>query len=139
MKTYLSATEVARVFGITARQVRRYCELGELRGAVKKKNVWRIPTTADERLRRAKPSKQVVERRDVDSVSKEKRDDALKKLGIIGAFKEFRETPYGRSLTQKQAIRAFTAGEGISTRTFHRWFFHYKENGILGLVDTRGK
>jgi len=117
----------------------RYCGNGELRGAVMKKGVWRIPTTADERLRGVQAPRQIIERRDTDSVSKHQRDNALRKLGIIGAFREFRDTPYGRSLTQRQAIRAFAAGEEISTRTFHRWLFRYKQDGLLGLIDTRSK
>ncbi|MDR1592463.1 MAG: helix-turn-helix domain-containing protein [Prevotellaceae bacterium] len=44
---YLTGKEAGEKWGITARMVNYYCSAGRIPGAVKKGNLWLIPTDAE--------------------------------------------------------------------------------------------
>ena len=44
---FLTATEIASIWGITPRMITNYCENGRIKGAVKKGRFWLIPSTAE--------------------------------------------------------------------------------------------
>lgn len=43
---YLTGKEIGEKWGITARMVNYYCSAGRIKGAVKKGNLWLVPTNA---------------------------------------------------------------------------------------------
>jgi len=69
------------------------------------------------------------------NVPANKRNKALKQLGLIQEFAGFVKT-IGR--TRSEALGVFCSQKSISKRTFQRWLAKYKAQGLIGLVDTRG-
>ena len=47
---YLTVKEVGEKWGITGRMVTYYCEAGRIGGAVKKGNLWLVPSDAEKPL-----------------------------------------------------------------------------------------
>ena len=43
---YLTVKEVGEMWGITGRMVTYYCEAGRIDGAIKKGNLWLVPSKA---------------------------------------------------------------------------------------------
>jgi len=74
----------------------------------------------------------IDELRDVPA---DKRDKALKRLGLIQEFAGFIKMS-GRA--RSEAIAVFCVQKCIHIRTFQRWLARYKTQGLIGLVDTRG-
>jgi len=44
---YLTVKEAGEKWGITARMVNYYCSYGRIKGAIKKGNLWLVPTSAE--------------------------------------------------------------------------------------------
>lgn len=44
---YLTVKEAGEKWGITARMVNYYCSTGRIAGAIKKGNLWLVPSDAD--------------------------------------------------------------------------------------------
>ena len=44
---YLTVKEVGEMWGITGRMVTYYCEAGRIDGAIKKGNLWLVPSDAE--------------------------------------------------------------------------------------------
>ena len=47
---YLTVKEIGEKWGITGRMVSYYCEAGRIKGAVKKGNLWLIPSDSEKPL-----------------------------------------------------------------------------------------
>jgi len=47
---YLTVKEIGEKWGLTGRMVTYYCEAGQIRGALKKGNLWFVPIDADKPL-----------------------------------------------------------------------------------------
>ena len=47
---YLTVKEAGEKWGVTARMVNYYCSAGQIRGAVKKGNLWLVPAETEKPL-----------------------------------------------------------------------------------------
>lgn len=58
-----------------------------------------------------------------------------KAKGRLGTLKQL-----GRYISRKAGtIQSFAKRQNVPLRTLHRWRANYRKNGILGLVDKRGR
>lgn len=48
---YLTASEIANIWGISSRRVRTLCKEGRVKGAITKGNLWLIPNNAEKPLK----------------------------------------------------------------------------------------
>jgi len=132
MSDYLTIEKAAELMGCTKRHIRRMCIDGELPGAIKNGSYWQIPVTADLRLARSEPGGKLS--RELRGVPEKKRKEAISRLGIVVDFERFAATIEKRC----KAAELFAARHGIGLRTLQRWVGKYREQGLAGLVDTRG-
>jgi len=139
MRTMLEISDAAVKLGVTERHLRRLCDEGRLSGAAKINNRWQVPADADPRLcdqnREVTPSADTL----LDMPEK-KKNEALLKLAAIGEFETFcgkfiRAGSGGRS----DAITVFASQKKIPARSLARWISKYRDQGFVGLVDSRGK
>ncbi len=138
MTKYLDIKQVAKICGLTKRHVRRMCQRGELAGAVKNNGCWQVPTTADARLAGITTPRQLSKVSDIEQVPAHKRDEALRRLGLINQFSTYAAGIIRAGGTQRQAFGEFAAANSVAIRSFHRWITRYKREGLIGLVDSRG-
>ncbi len=133
---YLDIKTAAELLGQTARHVRRLCREGKLAGAERAGGKWRIPTTAE-------PALAVAESKDHDpaelaAIAKHKRDEAVRRLGIIKDFEEFAARCSSSCISKNKALDLYVATHNIKKRTLQRCMSKYMHQGLIGLVDTRG-
>lgn len=127
------------MLGVTERHMRRMCSAGKFSGAVKDGKDWNIPLTAD--IKRlacvyACDSKITAE---LNRVSRPKREDAMRRLGLIQSFEKFSADFVRDGGNRTKAINCFCSGQDINWRSFMRWISDYRDQGIIGLVDKRGR
>jgi putative transposase len=80
--------------------------------------------------------KKPVNTEELANVPASKRDEAIRRLGIIQQFNQFHRQ---NEATKSDAIDLFVAGNQELTRTtLYRWLAKYHQQGLLGLVDKRG-
>jgi putative transposase len=77
--------------------------------------------------------------RDIQNLPADKREYALKKLGIIQEFEKFSATHIHNGGTRREALCKYAALEGVGERTIKRWIMKYHQQGLRGLVDSRGR
>ena len=75
---------------------------------------------------------------DIQNLPSNKREYALKKLGIIHEFEKFSTEYIHNNGTRTEALGVYAAREGVGERTIKRWIMKYHQQGLLGLVDLRG-
>ena len=77
---------------------------------------------------------------DIQNLPADKQEDAIKKLGIIHRFEKFSSAHIRNGGTRTEAFVKYSAQPGvrISERTIKRWIMKYHQQGLLGLVDSRG-
>lgn len=75
---------------------------------------------------------------DIQNLPADKREDALKKLGIIQEFEKFSGAHIRHNGTRTEALGVYAAQMGVGERTIKRWIMKYHQQGLLGLVDLRG-
>lgn len=75
---------------------------------------------------------------DIQNLPADKREHALKKLGIIQLFEKFSCAHIHNKGTRTEALSKYAAREGISERTIRRWIMKYHRQGLRGLADLRG-
>jgi putative transposase len=77
---------------------------------------------------------------DIQNLPADKQEDAIKKLGIIHRFEKFSSAHICNGGTRTEAFVKYSAQPGvrISERTIKRWIIKYHQQGLLGLVDSRG-
>jgi len=138
MASYVTIQEAAQQGKMSPRQVRRLCASGELPGARKVQGVWEIPATADARLARAAMPTVGGEQVDLDGVPLNKRDGALRKLGVIQGCGERVASHVRNGGRAADALAVCVAEYGIDRATFFRWRGRYRGQGVMGLVDSRG-
>ncbi len=132
MSEYLDIKKAAELFGWTRRHVCRLCEDGNLPGAVKVGGHWKIPRTADPRL--AMPEN-LPNLNELHNIPANKRDEALRCLGVIRDFERFVDAFAGK---RSGALAIYVTQEKVTKRSLERWMAKYRTQGLLGLVDTRG-
>jgi len=138
MTKYIDIEQVVKICGWTKRHVRRMCQCGELAGAVKKNGSWRVPVTADPRLAGIAIPNQLTRLADIEQVPAHKRDEALKRLGLINQFNTYVGGIIRAGGNRRQAFGEFAGANGVGIRTLHRWIEKYRRAGLIGLVDSRG-
>jgi len=131
---YLNVKEAATHLGITEQHVRRKCENGILH-AVKENGRWKIDPNSHPRLVESIETRELIDTAELLDVPANKRQKAIRRLGLIRAFEEFASAFGGR---RGEAISKFAAEYKIGKRSLYRWIVKYRDQGLLGLVDTRG-
>lgn len=138
MTNFLDIPAAARKLGVTPRHLRRLCKAGELTGAQKNFGRWEVPVTADAQLAGVKTAEQLSDSDELARLPRHKREQALKRLGLIKGFDRFAPGYLALGHTRSQALTVFAAQHKIALRSFQRWMSKYREFGLIGLVDTRG-
>ncbi|MCK9243646.1 MAG: transposase domain-containing protein [Dehalococcoidales bacterium] len=137
MNDFLDITETATRLGKTERHIRRMCLEGKLRGAVKDGSDWRIPLAADARLSccagKAEEADQLLD------VPAKKRNEALTRLGLVQEAEKYCSLAVREGRPRTAALDEFAAAKGVPIRTLQRWTAAYKDGGLIGLVDNRGR
>lgn len=129
---YVDIPTAARLMSIPKRTLQRQCKSGEL-DAIKNDRQWMIHRSVDPRLHLTSETADTADR--LQAVPPAKRQQALKKLGVIKQFEYFEQN----FATRKQAVQMFCQQQDFTPRTFYRWLSDYKQSGLIGLVDTRGR
>jgi putative transposase len=77
---------------------------------------------------------------DIQNLPADKQEDAIKKLGIIHRFEKFSSEHIRNGGTRTEAFVKYSAQPGVRVgeRTIKRWITKYHQQGLLGLVDSRG-
>jgi len=75
---------------------------------------------------------------DIQNLPADKREDAIKKLGIIHRFEKISSEHIRNGGTRTEALGIYAAQTGVGERTIKRWIMKYHRQGLLGLVDLRG-
>ena len=135
----LTVKQVSEIFGKSGRHIRRMCDAGQLPGSEKIGDNWLIPADADSRLA-AVAASGMIDTSCLADVSAEKRDAALARLGLVQEFERFcvafmRNESKGRC----EAVEVFCSSHKIARRTFERHMERWRKEGLVGLVDSRGK
>jgi len=138
MDTYVTSEEASAALKVSNRHIERMCRNGTLAGARKQGRLWTIPITADARLGRCVPA---AERLDMDAwmqVPEPKRNDALRKRGLLKLFETFSAHHVSGGGYRSHAMAVFCSEKDLRQTSLKRWIKKYREGGILALADTRG-
>ncbi len=136
--TTVNIKKAAHLLGYTGQHVRRLCITRELRGAFKHGRSWRIPVSAHPKLSGVKRPDDLSRELDMLDIPANKKDAALKRLGLIREFEGYaaRMVQGGKSRTESKQL--FCSSHTIGVRSLSRWLTLYRDQGLIGLVDTRG-
>ncbi len=118
--------------------IRKRCMAGDLPGAVKRGGCWQIPATADVRLCTGRVAGQKIDGDEFRSIPVDKRDEALRKLGVVQAFEQYSGGVVRNGGLRSEAMIVFCEREQISPASLKRWSKAFRERGLAGLVDNRG-
>ncbi|MGD0077059.1 MAG: DNA-binding domain-containing protein [Sedimentisphaerales bacterium] len=134
----LTVTEAANRLGYCIGRVQQLAAQNKLPGAFKRNGDWQIP--ADSHPNLISDSSLVARNsEELKDIAAPKRDEAIKRLGIIAECEKFAAAYKREGKNRLDAIIDFATQKQIPVRTLHRWISLYKEQGILGLVDKRGR
>jgi putative transposase len=139
MTEFLSVSDAAIRLGCSERHIQRMCIEGKLPGAGGEGGIWSIPVTAHLKLANDSIQK-LTESGELLNVPNHKREKALKRLGIVQealtlSIKWQRE---GRKQREALSYYCRTHSPALGLRSLQRWVRHWKEEGLVGLIDTRG-
>jgi putative transposase len=84
----------------------------------------------------------ITEQKDITALSEipaHKRDEAIRRVGIVTEFEQFAAGVVREKGTRSEAFAAYSVQYNIPVRTLQRWIARYRDEGIIGLVDTRGR
>lgn len=133
---YVDAQTAAKLIGCSERHIRRCCSEGEFAGARREGQRWFVPVTAHPKLIAGGSASTAA---DLAEVSAPKRDEALRRLGIINDCERFCGTCLQTGgIGRREAIQIFAAQNKIAWQTLYRWMGDFRRDGIKGLVDLRG-
>jgi len=139
MRDYIGTKTAAGLCGTTRRNIRMMCVMGRFPGAFKTGSRWKIPRSAHPKLTAGRGPANLADSEELRDLPARKRDDALRRLGIIQRFERFAAERCRGTRANKMAAGLFTAQqEGVTKRSLERWISRYKKEGLLGLVDSRG-
>lgn len=139
MTEYIDIKTTAKLLNVTERHIRRLCKAGVLTGAVKDGSNWRIPKDADARLAAAYATDKLAGSGELANVPAKKRADAFRRLGVVQECKRYCSTAVRNGTCRTIALKAFAAKKKMALRTLRRWLADYKDEGLIGLVDHRGR
>lgn len=72
-------------------------------------------------------------------ISANKRDEAIRRVGIVTEFEKFSAGVVRENGTRSGALAVYSRQHNIPLRTLQRWIAKYRDEGINGLVDMRGR
>jgi putative transposase len=75
----------------------------------------------------------------LSEIAADKREDALNRVGVVLEFEKFSGGVVRAGGTWSEALAAYSTQHKIPVRTLTRWIAKYRDNGVIGLVDTRGR
>jgi len=137
--SYISVKKAAEFKGMTQRRIRQLCEKGAFVGAVKNGSRWTIPISADPKFTGVRWPADLSREVDLTDVPARKQEEAVRRLGLIKEFEKFSAAHVHSGGTRSDAQGLFVSGnEGVSVRSLQRWIRRYKDEGLAGLIDTRG-
>jgi len=74
-----------------------------------------------------------------EEIPVDKRDAAMRRSGIVQEFEEFAGLTIRERGTRSEALAVYSAQHKIPVRTLQRWIAQFRDFGVDGLVDTRGR
>ncbi|KKL60609.1 hypothetical protein LCGC14_2203590, partial [marine sediment metagenome] len=136
--TTVNIKKAAHLLDMTERHVCRLCISGELIGAFKHGRSWHIPISAHPKLSGVKSPDDLSAELDMLDIPANKREAGLKRLGLIREFEDYaaRMVQGGKNRTESKQL--FCSSHKIGVRSLSRWLTRYRDQGLIGLVDTRG-
>ncbi len=129
----------AGLLGVSERHVRRLCAAGRLAGAVRNGRDWLIPRAADARLTGVKSPEQLSASLETAAIPPAKLEMAVWRRGIIERAEAFCAAAIRTGAPRSSAMAAFSRQCDVPVRTIYRWVRRYRERGLAGLVDNRGR
>ena len=142
MTSYLTTNDAASVLGKTPDHIGKLCRTGKIAGAAIKGGQWLVPKNCDPKLMAV--TRDEVE--EVEAVRREvgapKVDEALRRLGLLKKMENFVNNYLNNSDFRggrTEAVAAFAVNNNASPATLNRWVARFKEHGLRGLVDGRGR
>jgi hypothetical protein len=138
MNQTIDISTAAKLLGMNAGHLRRLCIAGKYTGAARTSQGWQIPISADSRLSGVKSPGQLSLETDLTDVPKHKRDEAIRRRGIIEQAEQFCGHAVRNNICRISAMQRFSTDTGIPVRTLQRWMSSFRERGIAGLIDSRG-
>lgn len=137
MDNYIDSKIAAQKLGLSERDVCRKCREGIYPGACKIAGRWKISPDADPKLAELKGPQDLLE--PLQNIPVKKRDEAIRRLGIIQDFERFYGVVWRQEkMSKKEAVNLYAASHEVARRSLWRWFARYRNEGLLGLVDNRG-
>ena len=138
MTEFLDTKQAAEILNHSERYIRHLCLSGKLAGARKYGQRYEIPVTAHPKLLSAavETGKSGID--DLVDIAANKKDAAMKKLGLIKSFDIFAGNYVRNGSNRTEAAKIFCEQNNIKWRSFMRWLQRYREQGLIGLVDNRG-
>ena len=135
----VSIAEASELLGVSERHVRRLCVRGKLPGSVRRDGGWDIPRTADARLCAVKSPEQLSASLDTSAIAPDKLQQALYKRGLIEQCEMFCAASVKIGGQRSDAMAVFCRRADVPVRSMHRWLRRYRDRGLAGLVDHRGR
>jgi len=75
----------------------------------------------------------------LSEIAANKQEEAIRRVGVVTEFEKFSAGVVQEKGTRSEAIAAYSVWHNIPVRTLQRWIARYRDEGIMGLVDTRGR
>ena len=147
MNEFVDIKKAAQLLGKTERRICQMCVDGALKGAKKKGSRWQVPVSADAKLALYQSGTglagleeqgNLTNSKELLDIPENKRQDALRKVGLIQGFEKFSAAYVRNGGNRSDAVGVFASQHQISERSLARWLAKYRVEGLLGLVDTRG-
>ena len=134
----IEVAEAAELLGVSVRTLRHRCAEGKVPGAVKQDGGWRIPRCSDTRLHGVESP----EHKGLDQfadIPADKIEEAQKRAGLIVDAEKFTTAFVREGGNYSDAMATFCRQKDIGRNTLYRWVKVWRFEGLLGLVDRRGK
>jgi hypothetical protein len=118
MTEMLSIKEAAGRLGFTPRRVQYLVKEGKLPGATKVNGFWQIPADSHPQFTTPSPDNSIAD--ELKDIAAPKREEAIRRLGIIQSFEKFSHS-YGKGASKKtEALELFASQNNIPVRTLHQ-------------------
>jgi len=134
----LTIAEAAKRLGRSQRRIRQMIRRGQLPGAAKVDGRWLIPIESHPDLA-AGGADRHIKSAELENVSPAKREDALRKLGLIVEFESYAAGAERQRIGRVAAMECYCRQKGIAKRTLQMWIARYRNEGLAGLIDMRGQ
>lgn len=133
---FVDIPTAASLLGRTVRRVQQMCDAGRFTGAVKNGKSWQIPVTAHASFYGGKS--RVGDMNELKSLPSKKREDAVRRLGLISEYEKLAADVVRSGGTRTEAMAMFCKMQDVGKRTLERYIRNYRDRGVMGLVDSRG-